>query len=130
MHEGAKRMVMADRKATSTSGRNSPSESRILSQILANLHARHFFCWRANTGVARTQSGVVRFGIPGAADIQGIVGDGAHRGRFFGIEVKAEHGQLSPQQVSWGQRVVRAGGIYIVAKSWPEVEAALESVIP
>lgn len=48
-----------------------------------------------------------------------------HRGRFFGIEVKAEKGCLSDHQATAADDIVRAGGFYSVVRSVEEVERCL-----
>ena len=39
------------------------------------------------------------------------------RGRFFAVEVKVPGEQPDPHQERYGRKVVRAGGVYIVATS-------------
>lgn len=43
-------------------------------------------------------------------------------GRFLGIELKAEKGRLSPEQVIAHQRITLAGGVVRVARTLKEVE--------
>ncbi len=55
--------------------------------------------WRVNVGVARTpDGGMMRFGLPGMADLSGIVACG----RRLEIEVKGPKGRLTEQQEAWG----------------------------
>ena len=99
-----------------------PSETRLMLLILARLQQlpqSYFF--RANTGAARVAGGrVVRFGEKGQADIIGVL-----CGRFVGVETKTKSGRLSKDQQIWGERVITAGGVYIVAKSLDDVMSAL-----
>lgn len=67
--------------------------------------------WRQNTGAARTASGFVRFGIPGQADITGVL-----NGRRVEVECKAMRGRLTEQQKIFGQRIEALGGRYVVAR--------------
>ena len=100
-------------------------ESEVQAGIMAYLSTRSdFYCWRANTSAGIAQSGqFMRSGMPGAADIQGVL---APIGHFVGIEVKRESGgKLSDDQKRWGENVARHGGIYIVARSIADVEDAL-----
>lgn len=77
--------------------------------------------WRQNVGVGVAPGKrVIRFGLPGMADIGGI-----YRGRHVEIEVKAERGRQSRQQQRWQRAVERAGGVYILARSPHEALAAL-----
>lgn len=48
-----------------------------------------------------------------------------HRGRFFGLEVKAEKGRLSEHQADAADKIVEAGGHYSVVRSVEEVERCL-----
>ncbi|RMG17749.1 MAG: hypothetical protein D6729_08280 [Deltaproteobacteria bacterium] len=50
--------------------------------------------WRANVGAARFGRHVVKFGIPGQADLTGILPGGIR----LEIEVKGPTGRQSPQQ--------------------------------
>ena len=81
---------------------------------------------RVNTGAAMVgapgRQRLVRFGVPGTADICGLI---APSGRMLMIEVKALRGKQRDAQVTM-QRVVQAfGGIYVVARSLEEADAAL-----
>lgn len=110
------------------------AETRIQSHILAQLavepgcsvltpdgkkhgdpYPRAVF-WRQNTGAARTGDRVVRFGIPGQADITGVV-DGSR----IEIECKSENGRLSPEQRAFRVCVECAGGIYLIARHVDDV---------
>lgn len=78
--------------------------------------------WRVNVGAARTPDGaMIRFGIPGMADLTGIVACG----RRLEVEVKAAKGRLTPQQVAWGRCISALGGLHLVARSVEDVEAFL-----
>lgn len=119
------------------------SETRILTQVLANLAAepgcavimpdgklrgaqepRAIF-WRANTGKARDKSGrMIAFGVPGQADITGAV-----RGRRVEIELKTEDGSQSADQIAFHGRMVSAGAIYILARSLDEVMSRVRALL-
>ena len=79
--------------------------------------------FRANVGVAVPigRDVPVRFGVPGQADLNGIV----MGGRRVEIEVKSPTGRRSREQVAWGEMVERFGGIYVVARSTDDVYVAL-----
>ena len=66
----------------------------------------------------------IRSGERGTADIIGIL----KGGRFLGIEVKREGKNPTPEQLRWGEKVTKAGGLYLVAHSVDEVKQALEDV--
>jgi hypothetical protein len=81
--------------------------------------------WRVNVGLSRSPDGrrVTRYGLPGQADIAGVV-----RGHHVEIEVKTPTGRQSRQQIRWQRAVERAGGTYVLARSVDEALAALECV--
>ena len=77
--------------------------------------------WRQNVGVGASFGGrVMRFGVPGMADIGGVF-----RGRHVEIEVKASSGRQSKQQRRWQRAVERAGGVYVLARTPDEALSAL-----
>lgn len=78
--------------------------------------------WRQNTGVARMgPDRVVRFGVPGQADLTGILPGG----RRLEIEVKSPTGQQTPEQRNYQRMVERFGGVYVLARSVEDVWAAI-----
>ena len=91
------------------------SETEILKKTLATLckeYAGRGLFYRRNTGAMETASGFVRFGVPGMADIGGIID-----GKAIEIEVKSERGTQSEPQKKWQMAVERVGGIYITTRS-------------
>ena len=77
--------------------------------------------WRANSGAAIGRRGLVRFGVPGQADISGIM----RGGRRLEIEVKSAKGRLSPQQVRFRMMIEDFGGLFILARCVEDVEGRL-----
>jgi hypothetical protein len=75
--------------------------------------------WRNSVGYDEGHR--VKYGLPGSADILGIL----NGGRFLAIEVKAEKGRQSEQQVAFQRMIEAFGGLYILARSVADVEAAL-----
>lgn len=67
---------------------------------------------RQNVGVARTATGVIRFGTPGEGDIAVV-----HQGRAIELEVKTRTGRQSDQQKHYQAAFERAGGKYVVVRS-------------
>jgi hypothetical protein len=83
--------------------------------------------WRVNTGAARLpgkggRDHVVRFGLPGQADIQGVI---APWGVVLQIEVKTDRrgSKQSPAQEAVERLITSAGGVYFVARSGAEARA-------
>lgn len=101
------------------------SETEIMRSILvavSDLPSGLF--WRQNVGVGVAPGKrIIRFGLPGMADIGGI-----YQGRHVEIEVKAPRGRQSVQQQRWQRAVERAGGVYILARSPQEALDALAQV--
>jgi hypothetical protein len=80
--------------------------------------------WRANCGVARMGERVIRFGIPGQADLTGILPDG----RRLEIEVKSATGRQTPEQIAFEHMIERFNGIYILARSTNDVRQRLAAL--
>lgn len=99
------------------------TEAAIQQAILAEFGARSDLrLWRQNTGAAVTKQGsLVRFGIPGQADISGIRSDGVR----IEIEVKTARGRQSQAQRRWQAMIEKHNGIYILARSVDDVRAIL-----
>lgn len=64
----------------------------------------------------------VRFGIPGLADIVGLI---APEGRALLIEVKSDTGRQSKEQRTMQRVITSFGGLYVLARSVADVDAAL-----
>jgi hypothetical protein len=87
--------------------------------------------WRANVGVgwfvdgqaarkADPRAYAVRFGLPGQADISGIL-DG---GRRLEIECKTDVGRQSEEQRAFQAMIERFGGLYVLARDIENVDVA------
>jgi len=100
-------------------------ESEVLRQCIAYLYARRIFAWRNNTGAAKTEDGrFVRFGLPGASDILGILPGG----KFLAVECKrSSGGKVSPQQQAFLDRIKKEGGVAIIATSVEDLIRRLEN---
>lgn len=100
------------------------TESDLVAQILLAYGARDGLrIWRVNVGVARDQRGaVVRFGLRGMADIQGVL---APSGRHVSIECKSAIGRQTKEQSAWQRMIESLGGIYILARTVEDVAATL-----
>lgn len=88
------------------------TEAEIQAGVLQGLAARKLFAWRQNTGKAKIGDRLVTFGLPGQADITGILPGG----RRLEIECKSPLGSQSMAQIRFMQAVIANGGIYIVAR--------------
>ena len=70
----------------------------------------------------QTQRRFVRYAFPGCADILGQL----VTGHFLAIEVKRRGGRVRPKQREFLEQVRRAGGLALLARSIPEVQAGLD----
>lgn len=95
--------------------------------------------WRANVGVARYGRRTVRFGVPGQADLTGILPVtltcptcGVVAGTLgvrLEIECKKPGGEQTIEQQQYERIIKRFGGIYVLACSVDDVRDAIESAI-
>jgi hypothetical protein len=105
------------------------SEAAIMREIMLALGRRpDVRIWRRNVGLAVPvgRREPVRFGLPGQADLSGIVGP---EGWVLEVEVKAPRGRLSDAQRGWGAMIESLGGIWIVARSAEEAVGALDAAL-
>ena len=85
--------------------------------VLARLLELGLFVWRQNTGKAQMRGQWVQFGLPGQADITGLLPNG----RRLEVELKSDSGRLSAEQRAFAARIRAAGGLYIAARTLDEV---------
>lgn len=99
------------------------SEAQIQFEILKAYGAHpRLRVWRQNTGAAMVKGRMVRFGVPGCADILGVI---SPSGRFLAIECKKATGRQSEDQKRFERMVTSMGGLYVLARSVADVDAAL-----
>ncbi|MDR2435236.1 MAG: VRR-NUC domain-containing protein [Treponema sp.] len=102
-------------------GKQTP-EGRVKAACLRYLEKWGIKAWNNPTGAARiAPDRWIRFGRRGSADLLGCLPGG----KFLAVEVKAEHGRLSPEQRQFLADIKALGGIAIVARSFRDIEAAL-----
>ncbi len=82
---------------------------------------------RMNTGAVRIGNHYVRFGVPGLADICGII---APTGRLLCIECKSAIGKQRSQQKNFQRVITHHGGIYILCRSADECLAMVRPFVP
>ena len=82
--------------------------------------------WRANAGVGFYRKGTaVRFGVPGQADLTGILPNGQR----LEVEVKTVTGRQSKDQHNYQRMIEAFGGVYILARSVEDVAAVIEPIL-
>jgi hypothetical protein len=101
------------------------TEKSTQAAILEWLGYRRIFHYRNNSGGFRdANKHFYRFGALGSPDIVCVIG-----GIYVGIEVKDLKGRQNPNQVEFQSQLEKAGGIYVVARSIEDVEAALSPLV-
>jgi hypothetical protein len=87
--------------------------------------------FRNNVGAIKDRNNrLVRYGlVTGSADLIGwqtvLITEamvGQRFARFLSVEVKTPTGRLSPEQETWRQAVLKAGGIAVVARSVDDIK--------
>lgn len=106
--------------------RDGKTEAQIQFEILQAWGARpDVFTWRQNTGAAMVKGRMVRFGVPGTPDVFMVCGP---QGRLVGVECKSATGRQSPEQKRFQTAMERRGGLYVLARSLADVDAALSRI--
>jgi hypothetical protein len=109
------------------------SETAIMQDIrLALGQSPGIKMFRQNVGAYKDpRSGrVIRYGlVVGSGDLIGwqsvVITEamvGQRFARFLSVEVKTPTGRLSPEQETWRQAVLKAGGIAVVARSVDDIK--------
>ena len=113
------------------------TEKQLQNNILREFgRNRRLRLWRANCGTAVVgdvgrimtlcrragiAARVVRFGVPGQADLTGVLSDG-HR---LEVEIKAVGRAQTKDQKNYEHMIRRMGGVYVLAYSTEDVRKAL-----
>jgi hypothetical protein len=107
-------------------------ETPLMKEILLQIGSRpDVRLWRNNVGAAkgRGKQGreyFVRFGLPGSADLSGLLANG----RRLEVEVKRpKGGRHAEEQKSFGAMIERFGGLYVLARSVDDVERAVNTAL-
>jgi len=102
-------------------------EKAIQNDILRAFGSKRWMrLWRANVLAARMGDRFVRAGVPGQADLTGILRVGGV-GVSLWIEVKSATGRQTQSQEWFQQMVERLGGLYILARSVRDVDDAINA---
>ena len=98
---------------------NAKPEAAALLEVLTTLRAHPMVAWceRMNSGAAKIGGRLIRFGWAGCPDLLGQLRDG----RLLGVEVKAEHGRLRPEQRVFLERIRASGGVAFMARDCHDV---------
>lgn len=110
---------MTNSKNSSSKLSDTKQESTIQKEILLEFGARQDMrIWRQNTGALKIDDRFIRFGVPGQADITGLL---IPSGRRLEIEVKKLKGAQQESQKNFEKMITKSGGVYITARSVEEV---------
>lgn len=118
-------------------GMNKPTEAQVLRACLDLLALYpQVKAWRQNTGAVvseyKGKRRFMRFGLPGQADITGILQEPEPRGRGAGIrleiECKRPGGKQSEAQQEFQTMIQSMGGIYLLVDSADALAAALSEI--
>jgi hypothetical protein len=108
-----------------------PREIALVNSCLELLRLRGICCFRLNAG-AVVPAGVgrrrrVRLAPAGAPDLVAILGaHGDHPGgQFLGVEIKLPGRRPTAAQRAFGDRIVAAGGLYLVISDVGDLARAL-----
>ncbi len=105
---------MADRK-------QSPETELVLAFIDYIRKAGHH-AWRNNTGARKVRGQWVQWGAKGSGDVFVVA---QPNGRFLSIEAKVGRKKATENQEEWMAKVVEAGGVAGVARSFADVDELL-----
>ena len=101
------------------------TEKQIQNAILREFGTRgDIRLWRANAGASCIGGRFIRFGIPGQADLTGILPDG----RRLEIEVKSAKGRQTAPQRNFQNMIERFNGMYILARSINDVRRRFDEL--
>lgn len=100
-----------------------PTEADIQRKILAWCEANGVLAWRNSTGVFRRGETYIQCGIPGQADITGILPGG----RRLEVECKSAPGRQTKHQARFQKHIEDNGGLYILARSVDDVREAIQA---
>lgn len=118
---------MTNLKNSSSKLSDTKQESTIQKEILLEFGARQDMrIWRQNTGALKIDDRFIRFGVPGQADITGLL---IPSGRRIEIEVKDAKGSQRKAQKKFQAMIEKSGGIYILARSVDDVYEKLKDFI-
>lgn len=81
--------------------------------------------WPRVVGVGRAlkTNNVIRYGLMGESDIDGII---APLGKRLSIEVKTGKAIRTPQQKRFAEMIIKFGGLYVLARSMDDVIEAFK----
>ena len=105
---------------------NTAAHQTLVDDLLLTFGARPYVrLWKQPVGKARAlhSQRVISFGVPGMADLGGILACG----RRLEVEVKTGTGRLSPDQARWRATIERFRGVYTLARSCDDLEETLRS---
>lgn len=107
--------------------RRSPPRAKadggLVPKIITLCKLRRLWCWRANSGIAKTKEGDrIRLAPPGTPDVLLVLPGGY----LAGLEAKSPTGAVRTSQRAWARVAADHGVRYAVVRSAAEVVAVLD----
>ena len=103
----------------------SQPENKVVQACFQVLKAHGIFAWRNNTGCAWIGNRPIRYGLPGSADILGLLPNG----RFLAVECKSAKGTQSNVQKTFEENITRNNGIYVLVRDASKLEEVLRDCL-
>lgn len=100
-------------------------EGALLKRCRQVLNLRNLEHWRCNTGAVQIGKRFVRFGEPGAADLQVLL---PPVGRALFVETKAGRNDQTADQKAFQARVERPGALYWLIRDDRDLEKRLDEL--
>ena len=98
-------------------------EAAVLKECLDYLKKIGIFCWRNSTGSFNLGDRFIKFSMPGAADIIGLLSNG----KFLAVECKRrEGGKQTVDQKLFQHRIEHSNGIYLLVRSAAELDLRIK----
>ena len=91
------------------------AEGKIQKKIIDYINDNLGIAWRNNSGILKIGVRWIHLAPKGSPDIVACI-----EGKFIGIECKTKKGKVEAHQIEFGERIARAGGQYIIARSLEE----------
>lgn len=108
---------------------NSKAHSELVNRVLLKIGSLPYCrVWKNATGAYQDERGLwVKYGLPGSADITGILTLADGHGVRLEIEIKTGAGRQSEKQVNFEKMIVKMGGLYLVCRHEDEALRFIET---
>ena len=93
--------------------------SELVNKVLLKIGSLDFVrVWKNNTGTAIAMDGnrIIKYGLPGSADITGILLNKSGLGIRIEIEIKTGRAILNKKQKNFKKMILGLGGLYLLCR--------------